>query len=389
LVFTVASPACPRPTSQTIQRLLDGGESAFSFIHLDPGHEALYHPERYASWTVSGAFVAKSSVPGLWRFNMLFWYRAALRRGLVVTASKKFDVVLGWFPNMAFTLAAVKVAARRRLPLVLYLNDLYTEARANPLERLWARWTEPSLFRQAAEVVYLTSGLQRHYQSVRGKVGVLIPHCVTAEEVARALALKPSLDVKSPVQVTYAGHVYQARLDSLLAVLDAVRQLNQAGIAVQLNLLGNNNAARLAGWGLQGPWVTSRFVKEREEFIQILRDSDMLLSTVAFQSDYPLQDQTCFPTKTFDYFLAGKPILVVAPPDTDYSNYMKTHGCGSVVESLHIPDITQAIRRLAQDGAHRAQLVAGGYARLRAHQQQDLQPMLQKVLRKAVRWQTT
>jgi glycosyltransferase involved in cell wall biosynthesis len=364
-------------------------ESSFAFIHPDPGAEPVFHPERYGSRPVTSPPIASSRLPGLWRLNMLFWYRAALRRGLMVAASEKFDVVLGWFPNMAFTLAAARVATRRRLPLVLYFNDLYTEARVNPVERVWARWTERPLFRQATEVVYLTPGLQRHYQSAQGKAGVLIPHCVTVEEVAEALAHKPRLDVASPVQITYAGGIYQARLDSLMAVLEAVRQLNQAGLAVQLNLLGNNDASRLAGWGLQGPWVSTRFVKGREEFMQILRDSDLLVSTLAFRSDYPLQDQTCFPTKTFDYFLAGKPVLVVAPPGTDYARYMKTHGCASVVESLHIPDITQAVRRLAEDGAYREQLVKAGYSRLRAHQQQRLQPMLQEVLRKAVRWQTT
>ena len=167
-----------------------------------------------------------------------------------------------------------------------------------------------------------------------------------------------------------------------MVVKQAIDKLNAQSYPTKLLILGKNDPAQLAAWGIGGPYVDVRFISDRSEFVQELRRSDILLSTIAFKSDYPLQDQTCFPTKTFDYFLAGKPILVIAPGNSYYASYMKDHQCSIAIDSHDVDSISMAIRRLGTDVPHRIKLVEAGESRLQEHLQKSIQPLFLNKLAK-------
>jgi glycosyltransferase involved in cell wall biosynthesis len=131
--------------------------------------------------------------------------------------------------------------------------------------------------------------------------------------------------------------------------------------------------------------VSVRFVLDRDEFLSLLRQSDILLSTIAFDSAYPLQDQTCFPTKTLDYFAAGKPVLVVAPDKTDYVRYVKQNGSAMAVTALDSSVVAGCILQLATDMNIRRQLVESGFRALHDRSQRPLLESLNKVLLQCVK----
>lgn len=379
LIFTAKAPPSSAASALVLERLTFGTEEYFGYIHQmdDLPRQAM----KSAHVPVKNSFGVLSQRPLLWRFEQFGWYRLAVREGLKQADNSKWDVILACHPSMAFSLAAAKVARSRGIPLVLYLMDLFAESRVNPIEKIWAGFTEKKLMEQASAVICLTEGIQKYYADKYHVNSVLIPHCVTEVEIAEALANKPDLTVGSPVVIAYAGGVYQARLDSLMVVKQAIDELNAQGFPSKLLILGKNDPAQLTDWGIGGPNVSVRFIKDRSEFMGQLRRSDILLSTIAFKSAYPLQDQTCFPTKTFDYFLAGKPVLAVAPNHTAYGGYMKEHQSAIVVGSLNAEVIAEHIHQLATDMDQRRQLVDAGFAQLDTHHQRNVQPILQNVLR--------
>ncbi|MBI5965716.1 MAG: hypothetical protein HY863_19740 [Chloroflexi bacterium] len=379
LVFTANAPQSSSSASaQVLERLISGAEDHFGYIHQANEFQRRAVTSVYVP--VENAFGALSQQPVLWRFEQFGWYHAAVREGLRLTTNSKWDVILACHPNMAFALAAAEVARIRDLPLVLYLMDLFAESRVNPVEKMWAGITEKKLFKQASTVVCLTEGMQKYYSHKYNISSVLLPHCVTEPEIAKAIASKPGLSVGSPVIITYAGGIYQARLDSLMIVKQAIEELNAEGYPAQLNILGNNDPVQLAAWGIEGLYVSVTHIKDRSEFMKQLRHSDILLSTIAFKSSYPLQDQTCFPTKTFDYFLAGKPLLVVAPERTDYVNYMKKNNSAMIVTAPKSNIVAKHIYQLVTDMALRKQLVDSGFMQMDAHNQKTIQASLNKVL---------
>jgi glycosyltransferase involved in cell wall biosynthesis len=383
LVFTAkAPPSSSVASAQVLERLTSGIEENFGYVH-----QADDLPRQVMTsvhFPVKNAFGVFSRWPVLWRFEQFGWYQAAIREGIRQVAQSKWDVILACHPNIGFALAAAKVARIRGLPLVLYLMDLFAESRVNPVEKFWASFTEKRLMMQATSVICLTKGIQKYYSHKYNINTVLIQHCVTEPEIAEAVASRPSLTVGSPIIITYAGGAYQARLDSLVVVKQAVEKLNAQGYLVKLLILGKNDPDQLASWGIGGPYVSVRFLKDRSEFMEQLRLSDILLSTVAFKSAYPLQDQTCFPTKTFDYFLAGKPVLVVAPDDNDYVVYIKKNTSAMIVTTLNSNVVAEHIYQLATDMAIRKQLVDSGLKYLSAHLQTTLQASLNNVLVRSV-----
>ena len=66
-------------------------------------------------------------------------------------------------------------------------------------------------------------------------------------------------------------------------------------------------------------------MKNHDELLNQLALSEILFSPVAFYPVYPDQALTCFPTKTFDYIIAGRPILLHAPNNYFYTRYMKKY----------------------------------------------------------------
>jgi glycosyltransferase involved in cell wall biosynthesis len=380
-MFAAHAPPSPAASAQILGRRISGAEQYFGIIHQQ---------DRFI-----GQFLAASCIsikpflgnylrwPILWRFEQLGWYWSAVREALRQVNFSEWDVIFAYHPNMAFALAAARVAKIAGKPLVLHLNDLFSESRSNPVEKLWARASEERLMKQASVVICLTEGMQQHYARKYEIDPVFIPHSVTEQEIHTAYAKKQNLEMNSPVVIAYAGGVYQARLDSLIAVKQAIDSLNDQGFPTQLLVLGKNDGAQLASWGLGGDYVDVLFIEDRSEFMNALRRSDILLSTVAFRSDYPLQDKTCFPTKTFDYFLAGKPILVVAPDDSHYAGYMQRYQCGSVTGVLDVQQIAFAIQRLVTDLEYRRKLVESGRRRLQAHSQNRVQPRFRRMLAEA------
>jgi glycosyltransferase involved in cell wall biosynthesis len=379
LVVTQLAPPSHAASARVIERLIAGVESSFSFVHGDDGIDRTDYPAHCEAVRPRGvATVARSR---LWRLEPLLWSRPAVRTGLALLKRRPADVVVGWHPNLVFVAAAARVAAVRRLPFVLALCDLFVESRVNPVERLWARRLEQKLFKQAVAVVCLTEAMCDFYAPRWGSKCHVIPHSLTSQEIADAVARRPSLVARSPARITYAGGVYQARLDSLIAVKQAVDELNASGVPVSLCILGKNDAALLREMGLHGPYVEAKFVEDRTAYMDELRKADLLLSTIAFQSDYPLQDQTCFPTKTFDYFLAGKPVLVIAPSATSYAQYVQRHACGVLVDSTDTNTVAAAIKALLSNPALRMALVASGFAQSKANAQSVVQPVLRSILK--------
>jgi len=376
-----SAPPSSKASAQVMERLLQGVESHFLFVHAADGVERGGYPARCSA--VTSMFAERTAASPLWRFGPLAWYAPALRAVQEAVREHQADVVMGWYPDLAFCVAACEAARRMRKPFVLSLCDLMTESRVNPVERLWGRAIERRIFGHAAAVICLTDAMRDFYAPRWGAKCHVIPHAVSSEEIEAALKSRPSLDVRKPATITFAGGVYQARADALLCIKAAVDRLNADGVKVRLNILGSNNARRLAQEGLLGANVDVCFVEGRDAFMAALRQSDVLLSTIAFQSDYPLQGRTCFPTKTFDYFLAGKPLLVLAPPDTCYADYMRAHDCALLVDTLRTDLAVEALRLLLSEGELRATRVANGFAALQTHAHVHWQPVLNDVLREA------
>jgi len=364
-------------------RLLQGVESHFHFVHAADAVERGGYPAPCSA--VKSSFAERTAASPLWRFGPLVWYAPALRAVQEAVREHRADVVMGWHPDIAFCAAACEAARRMRKPFVLSLCDLMTESRVNPVERLWGRAIERRMFGRAAAVICLTDAMRDFYAPRWGGKCHVIPHAVAAEDIEAALQSRPSLDVRTPATVTFAGGVYQARADALFCVKAAVDRLNADGVKVRLNILGPNDTRRLAQQGLLGANVEVCFVEGRDAFMEALRQSDVLLSTIAFQSDYPLQDRTCFPTKTFDYLLAGKPLLVLAPPDTCYAGYICAHDCGVLVDTLRTDLAAEALKRLLSDSELRATRVANGFDALQTHAHLHWQSAFNRILNEATR----
>jgi hypothetical protein len=91
---------------------------------------------------------------------------------------------------------------------------------------------------------------------------------------------------------------------------------------------------------------------------------------VAFHPRYPLQAATCFPTKTFDYIEARRPILVHAAADYAYTRYMCDHASAHIVSEFDPLALKNGVLELLSDSELQSQLVNNAVTLAQTHHHQ-------------------
>jgi len=295
--------------------------------------------------------------PFVWRFQALveivryFWKaRQMLRNG-------KYHSVLLVFPETGSLLGGWLAARSVGINYDLYIIDLLADSRLNKTERLLLKIFEKAIIRQAKAVFCLNEGISDLYRSKVPRDFVWLPHTCPPPEYSPLV----NHTIVHPKTITFVGQIHEISRDALQNLIRAVRLIDEENVAVQL--FTNASEDRLRMYGLLDDFVETEFFSDKRQLIERLRSSDILFSPVAFHSRYPLQANTCFPTKTFDYIQAQRPILVHAPADSFYFQYMKSSGL--LVGEYDPVILKEGILTLLRDQALQNRLVANATNLLR------------------------
>lgn len=119
-----------------------------------------------------------------------------------------------------------------------------------------------------------------------------------------------------PVQLVYTGNIDSGRMQSLLLLLDALREINRDRVRAQLHIYAGivQNPKKIHQLCVPG---VSFFhgevpVKELE---QIYREADILVYTEGLDLRSRLKVREAFSSKLVDYFFAARCIFAVGPKD--------------------------------------------------------------------------
>ncbi|MCK4658877.1 MAG: glycosyltransferase [Phycisphaerae bacterium] len=325
--------------------------------------------------------------------------------------ARPFERVLAVYPHRFSLLAGWWIARRRRVPLVVYMHDLFAEAflTGSRLKRMFWRWVDRRVLADAALVVVPTDEFAAHYRRRGVKHILILPHCVPANHscppplkglsikssvaipnVASPLvgdekhgcaahkgrryrlnrqALKPwatpalvsrqisgdgALEPSSMLNLLYAGNLYDAHVDSIKAFLAAADQLDDVRVTLLTKphpMLGGHPAR----------WASRRETREA------LHTADVCVVALGHDTPYPQEIQGCFPSKIVDYLAVAKPILALVPPGCFVDRFIRETGTGIAVNTLDANAIREAIERL-RDAELRGRL-----AHAAAHAAEQLQ----------------
>ena len=261
--------------------------------------------------------------------------------------------VLAVYPHRYGLLAGWLAARVLGVPFAAWMHDLFAETSitSSYIKRtFWSRIDRAALG-SAQLVIVPTLQFAEHYARRGVRRTWVLPHCRPAGVPESEAPL-----ANGRLRLLYAGSVYQAHEDAVVALAKAVEGLPD----VKLSFLTHRNRALPDD---QVRWGT------RAQAFEWMRKSDVLVVALGFDTPYPLEIHGCFPSKLADYLAVGRPILAVVPPDCFVDQLVRESGCGVVATSLAPQIIVQAIDALRDPQARRrmAQAARGLSAQFDPH----------------------
>jgi glycosyltransferase involved in cell wall biosynthesis len=268
------------------------------------------------------------------------------------------DVVLGSSPHPFGAIAAYLLARAYHVPFVLEVRDLWPDSlielldlrETNPAIRA-LRAIEVFLYKRASAIIGVLPGVEDHVRS-------LVPDAAPVHWVPNGVDLSVLPDVQSPTQhedftVLYAGaHGVPNSLEILLEAAKLV-QLHEERLPrptrttfvligdgkEKVNLIATAARLELAN-------VKFRDAVPSTEVPGILASADVL---VTLWLDRPLYRYGVSPNKLFDYFAAGRPVvLALSSPYDDVST-----ACAGITVPPEDPralaDAVLELRRIGRD----------------------------------------
>lgn len=295
-------------------------------------------------------YYAKGIFPGNPRgikILMIEWLLVplALIKCLYVVRKEKVNKILV-NPIMGnYLLSAYIVHKITRVPLYLYMFDLFAENNMRYLQRILVRPLERIAMHAASKVFVMSEAMQDHYFNKYKIRTTLLPHPIDLNGLGRHTESDVRNERKYKLVLT-AGMIYEAQIDAIVNLVKAIKEVPE----IVFHIYTLNTEEYIRKCGISGDNVVYHGHVDLEHIIfTIQREADVLFLPMAFNCPNPELIKTASPVKLPEYLGSGVPILVHAPPYAYVSWYARKHGWGMVVDEPKPEQIRNALLKLIND----------------------------------------
>lgn len=310
--------------------------------------------------------------------NYLSYLGLALAIGL--SRRPRPDVIIAMTDPPVANIMGALIALVRRTTLVYNIRDLHPDmavasGAVNPsgLTWLWERIHRWSI-RRAKRVIVLGDDMRERIvaKGMDPQRVIVVRDGATPPGTARTSGTHVADEVRggAPFVVVHAGNLGFAGAWETL--IEAARTLD--GVGIRLVFVGDGS--RLLGLmeraqGLDR--VAFLPFRPAEELPDLLAAADLHVVTVR-----PGLSGLIVPSKLYPILMAGRPVLAVAPPDSDVARIVQREACGLVADPDDPEDVARMMR-WAHD--HPEELVAMGKRAREAGKRFERKDLIQDFVR--------
>jgi colanic acid biosynthesis glycosyl transferase WcaI len=288
--------------------------------------------------------------------------------GIAGVRGGRVDGVLAMSPPLTLGLTGWGVAQVRRAPLVFNIQDIFPDvavelgAITNPTVIATARRLEQLSYRVADAVTVLSDDLRDNVAAKlppgQGEKVRTIPNFVDTKAITpldRRTSYRRQLGVGNETIVMYAGNVGLSQ--SLELLVDAARHLvDRRDVVFVVNGGGSGRPALQAqAEGL--PNLRFADYQPKARLAEVLATGDIHV--------VPLKRglaRSSVPSKTYSILAAGRPLVASVDPGTEVARVVEKAAAGVVVAPDDPAAFTDAVVRLLDGAAERAEMGASGRA---------------------------
>jgi len=278
------------------------------------------------------------------------WAWRAARAGLRAARQNDVAAVVCSAPPWSSTIAAIWIAKKLGVPLIVDFRDPWTDwpdydARPLPLTRRLNRHLETMVLRRASAVICTTPNLAR-------RLVVRLPEL--ADKTHVAMNAYDSLEARSKITghrlaILFAGELYMSR--NPMPFLEALEQLlARPGIdssRVSLTMVGY----RTPFWEQQvGEWLKGKRCASVVRMLPPVPMSEIaaIVDTATLLLNFNQRSPLTIPAKTFEQFGQGREIMVLCEQDS--ATAQVTAGLRGVtrIDADDTPAIAEALSDIYQ-----------------------------------------
>ncbi|HVL96448.1 MAG TPA: glycosyltransferase family 4 protein [Solirubrobacteraceae bacterium] len=292
----------------------------------------------------------------------------ALAQTLVSPLLPRCDALVAVSPSFPALAPAMAYSRLRRIPWVMWLQDIVTDAAQStgllPPGRLLAATQrfERAAYADAARVVVISDAFRRNLLAKgvpeRSLVRVFNPMSVLPEP-----ARPEDRDAAEPRIVVMGNIGHSQGLDRIVEAFEGSAGLAAAG--ARLVIVGHGVEAERVGAAIRGRRVEMRGVLVGEALeAELRRSSIALVSQRADVAEFNL------PSKLMNYMAFGLPVLASVRPESETARIVRDAGAGWVTDAAD-PD---AFARQAADALGRPDELAARGAAARAFALENFHP---------------
>ena len=280
----------------------------------------------------------------IWRISVIEETIRYFIKGMQLTQQKKYDKILFTYAGTPSFLGGYFVALFRKIKFDIYIIDLISDSRIYLIEKYLLQLFEKTIIDRCCNAFVLTEAIAEFYSKTIKRKYTLIPHCLSLD--SRLSNNQPDVhNISGDIKIVmFSGQIHEISLDALQQLPKAIKMIKDYDII--LKIYTNRPKEYLERMGLIHSFTEIEFISDRDELYYRIKEADILYSPVSFFPKYKYQAETCFPTKTFDYIRAGKPILVHAPAHYHYTRYMGNHNSALIVSGFDPESLRKGITDL-------------------------------------------
>ena len=280
------------------------------------------------------------------------WSRAAVRTSMRTLSLTPVDIVFSSSPPVSAHAAAMRIARDSGLPWVADFRDLWTDNPAYAAPS-WRRGIDERLERRLLAAADGIVGVTESFTSVLNRISgarvpaITIPNGYDEEDF---VGLAPAAIEPGVVRFVHTGTFYGQRSPEpfLLGAQRVLERHDSLRSRLRVRFLGSIGTR----FDPLLDWFSQRFpgVLERPGYVDHSRALAEMLGATALLLIVDSDDELSLPGKVFEYLRAGRPILVVGPPDGETARLIRDCAAGEVVDARDHEQVAATLDRWIFEG---------------------------------------
>tara|TARA_Y100000385_G_scaffold253267_1_gene277286 strand:+ start:1157 stop:2302 length:1146 start_codon:yes stop_codon:yes gene_type:complete len=292
-------------------------------------------------------------IPRLWFIIRRLIFKKMRKKVIQIIKEKNITHVVGVYPDLDFLELARSASHSSGVDFYAYLHDTLNEGLAHTSYKNFSKGIQSKIFETSHKIFVMSDGMRDLYKE-KYKINT-IPLLHSFSEKFE----KKSFKTNSEKSIFWGGSIYSVNKETVKRIHQACLNMNYT-----LTLSAANNFKKLSKLGFNNKNIVILPFLSRQEYINKIGNQKALLLSIDWPDESVVhydELRTIFPTKTVEYLISGRPILVHCPENYFLAKFFKKHKCGIVITTRDTKKISEQIELAFSDTEKMNKMIMNAY----------------------------